>query len=93
MQNAPLFPHLPRFISLFTYIERQKPTRFLGEEKRYNAVCGINGVAYATHPAHALVDFVQHLGGVVSQGDGIRWLFMHCAPNFIPHDMGNHFHY
>ena len=73
--------------------EWQKRTRFLGEEKRYNAVCRLNEVAYATHPAHAVVDFVQHLGGVVSQGDGIRWLFMHCAPNFIPHDMGNHFHY
>ena len=74
-------PHLPYFIFLFTYMkveEWQKPTRFLGEEKRYNAVCGLNGVAYATHPAHAVVDFVQYLGDVVSQGDGIRTLVVHA---------------
>ena len=50
-------------------------------------MCRLNEVAYATHPAHAVVNFVQHLGGVVSQGDGIHWLFMLCAPTFIPHDM------
>ena len=44
--------------------EWQKRTRFLGEEKRYNAVCRLNEVAYATHPAHSMVDFVQHLGVV-----------------------------
>ena len=78
LQNAASFPHLPYFIFLFTYMkveEWQKQTRFLGEEKRYNAVCRLNGVSHATHPAHAVVDFVQHLGGVISQGDG---LFMHC---------------
>lgn len=44
--------------------EWQKRTRFLGEKKQYNAVCRLNGVAYATHPAHAVVDFIQHLGVV-----------------------------
>ena len=79
LQNAASFPHLPYFIFLFTYMkveEWQKQTRFLGEEKRYNTVCGLNEVAYATHPAHAVVNFVQHLGRCHFSG---RWLFVHCA--------------
>ena len=48
-------------------------------------MCGLNEVAYATHPAHSVGRLcTTSRCGVVSQGDGIRWLFMHCAPNFIP---------
>ena len=87
LQNAGSFLYIPPLFYFSVYIheveEWQKWTRFLGEEKRYNTACRLNEVAYATHPAHSVGRLcTTSRCGVVSQGDGIHWLFMHCAPTW-----------